>query len=265
MKAGTEGKLKFKQLQRKLKLALWEARGLLDTLWYFTAQNCPAGDIGRFSDEEIAIGIDWKGDAEKLINALTETRWIDRNDSCRLSIHDWPEHCEESVHKHLARRGLYFADGSVPNLRRLEKEERAKAEKAYAERTPNARHTPGVSPSHTLPNHTLPNPTPAAGSRSPPDVRTGGVHLPKEFDTPEVARALDDWATHFREVRPGESFTSNMRQKCLETAFGHKWTAEQLVKNINASIGHGWKTIRNVDESPGSKTQPTASAIPYAN
>ena len=125
MKSGTEAKLKFKQLQRRLGLAVWQARGLLDTLWNFAANNCPAGDIGRFTDEEIAIGIDWQEEPEKLIGALEACRWIDRTTPPeRLIIHDWPEHCEYEVHKTLAKRAEAFADGTLPSLARITKDER---------------------------------------------------------------------------------------------------------------------------------------------
>lgn len=125
MKSGTEAKLKFKQLQRRLGLAVWQARGLLDTLWNFAANNCPAGDIGRFTDEEIAIGIDWQDEPEKLIGALESCRWIDRSPPPeRLIIHDWPEHCEYEVHKTLAKRSEAFADGTLPSLARITKDER---------------------------------------------------------------------------------------------------------------------------------------------
>lgn len=134
MKSGTEDKLKFKRLQRALKLPRWGARGLLDTMWKFAADNAPSGDIGRFSDEEIAIGMDWEDDPEKLINTLVETKWIDRTPTDahgRLLVHDWADHCEDRVHKHLARRGEVFADGSLPSMSRLTEKERRKSLNEY--------------------------------------------------------------------------------------------------------------------------------------
>ena len=133
MKNGTENKLKFKQLQRRLDLPLWQARGLLDTLWNFVANNCPAGDLGRFTDEEIATGIDWRGDAQELIRAFLDARWIDASPdpNVRLLVHDWPEHCEDGVHKALARRVDVFADGQLPNLSRFEKKVRPEILRQY--------------------------------------------------------------------------------------------------------------------------------------
>src|SRR5690606_20033254 len=130
MKSGTESKLKFKQLQRRLDLALWQARGLLDTLWNFVAHNCPAGDIGRFTDEEIGIGIDWREDASELLQTLVSVRWLDEDAHCRLKVHDWPEHCEDAVHKALARSTDIFADGTIPKLSRFSEKERPQFIKA---------------------------------------------------------------------------------------------------------------------------------------
>lgn len=129
MKSGTESKLKFKQLQRRLDLPLYAARGLLDTLWNFTANNCPHGDIGRFSDEEIAIGIDWRLDAAELVSTLVAVRWLDKTET--LLIHDWAEHCEHTVHLALARKVEVFACGTIPSLSRLPKDERAEVVAKY--------------------------------------------------------------------------------------------------------------------------------------
>lgn len=131
MKEGTENKLKFKQLQRRLGLRLWQARGLLDTLWAFCKANCPAGDIGRFTNEEIAIGLDWEGDHDALVDALVATRWLDEHDLHRLIVHDWHEHCEDTVHKLLARNVALFACGRMPSLARFEKSSRTQIVDMY--------------------------------------------------------------------------------------------------------------------------------------
>ena len=58
MKQNTETKLKFKKLQWRLNLRLWETTGLLEALWGVTISNAPRGDIGRLSNEEIAALIE---------------------------------------------------------------------------------------------------------------------------------------------------------------------------------------------------------------
>lgn len=173
LKTGTESKLKFKQLQRKLDLPLWQARGLLDTLWTFVRDNCPAGDIGRFTDDEIAIGLDWRGCAASLIAILVETRWLDLSPVARLVVHDWREHCEDSVHKSLARKTECFWDGSMPSLTRFPVKERRAIEQLYKrafqnaqERSQTLKNAP-TEPNRTEPNGALPSLTAPGAAPSP--------------------------------------------------------------------------------------------------
>src|SRR5688572_15869320 len=78
MKPKTSELMKFKQLCRRLGESKRGVVGLLELLWNETAKNCPEGDVGRYTDEEIAIMCDWDADPEKLIDALVETKWLDR-------------------------------------------------------------------------------------------------------------------------------------------------------------------------------------------
>ena len=109
MKSGTTEKLKFKKLQRRLKLKLWQCAGLLESLWMFTTNNAPAGDIGRHSNEDIAAALEWEDDADALIEALVETRWLDSDDVHRLLVHDWEEHCPNYLRGGFTRAGKKFA------------------------------------------------------------------------------------------------------------------------------------------------------------
>lgn len=179
MKHGTENKLKFKKLQRRLDLALWQAKGLLQTLWDFAKANAPRGDVGRYTDDELAIGIDWRGDAKELIDALVVNGWLDPSETpARLIIHDWWEHCEDSIHMQLARHRQLFADGQRPKLTRIERGEREqiiadydrlcangatpKNDQSHEQRTQtHAERTTGTGtvpePGHTKPSLAIPN------------------------------------------------------------------------------------------------------------
>lgn len=134
MKHDTTAKLKFELLRRRLNLRRWEARGLLDTLWAFTEDNCPRGDIGRFTPEQIAIGLDWQHDPEALVEALVAERWLDEHPEHGLVVHDWADHCELAVHTKLARATEHFATGERPKLTKFNREERQQIENAYAAR-----------------------------------------------------------------------------------------------------------------------------------
>jgi hypothetical protein len=82
---------KFKKLQALTGLGKWNAIGLLQGIWSFTQYNCPQGDIGRKSNEDIALDLDIPLDEiDGLIAALVEAGWLDEHPEHRLVIHDWP-------------------------------------------------------------------------------------------------------------------------------------------------------------------------------
>lgn len=234
MKHGTENKLKFKKLQRRLDLALWQAKGLLQTLWDFAKSNAPRGDVGKFTDEELAIGIDWRGEPEELIKALVDNRWLDPSDGPeRLVIHDWWEHCEDSIHMQLARHRQLFADGQRPKLTRIERGEREQiiadydtrcgngapsdSESSHSERmeTHGERTTgtgtipePGLTkPCHTKPNQALPKPGhtgtgPAACSARTADEPVAGVFADVVLGTLKDPKQTDAWWQMASSQRP---------------------------------------------------------------
>ena len=80
------------RFQARLNLAKWEAVGILDTLFNFTAQYCPDGFIGKWKNEEIAVFLDYKGDCDELFTALVESEYLDFDDDGRLHVHDWQDH-----------------------------------------------------------------------------------------------------------------------------------------------------------------------------
>lgn len=104
----TIDKVKFKVLVRRLARFGETERsviGLLELLWRHTAINAPRGDIGRFSDEEIAAIIQFDHNPKELVDALVESGWIDRCQENRLVVHDWSEHAPRWVHAKLSREG----------------------------------------------------------------------------------------------------------------------------------------------------------------
>ena len=103
MKANTPELLKFKRLQRRLGVSVPALVGHLELLWIATAKNAPEGDIGRFSNEDIAIACCWDGDPDEFVKALTDGGWIDEDGEWRLLIHDWQEHAPTYVHGVLKR------------------------------------------------------------------------------------------------------------------------------------------------------------------
>jgi hypothetical protein len=78
--------------------------GHLELLWDFTTQYAPQGDIGRYPDDRIEAAMDWSGRRGKLLDGLVQGGWVERHPTYRLVIHDWHDHCNESVRKSLVRR-----------------------------------------------------------------------------------------------------------------------------------------------------------------
>jgi hypothetical protein len=126
MKREAHSHTKMKRLCKLLDLPLWGAVGILESLWKLTAQEAPQGDIGKLSDEDIALGIDWKGDPGKLLVAIKESRWVDVSEKHRYVIHDWHEHSDDSLDMKLARVGKLYANDYTPRMSKLSKEERTK-------------------------------------------------------------------------------------------------------------------------------------------
>ena len=78
MKRTTDGHPKLLELMDRLGLRRWEAFGLLECLWHFTAKFTPIGNIGKFSDETIARSLDWdRTSPADLISALVDVGWLD--------------------------------------------------------------------------------------------------------------------------------------------------------------------------------------------
>lgn len=134
VKRGTTEHPKFGALSMRLGLDQWETIGLLEALWMFTGRFAPRGDIGRWTDAQIAHGIGWKRTtAQELVTALTEetSRWLDALEGVRLYVHDWPQHCDDAIHMSLARAGMCFADGTIPKMHRLSEQERRECFKRF--------------------------------------------------------------------------------------------------------------------------------------
>lgn len=97
MKRGTPDHPKTHDLAAALDLDRWGAVGLLECLFHFTAQYAKRGDIGRRSDAAIARGIGWGGKPEALVDAFVRAGWLDRCCCHRLRVHDWTDHCDQTV------------------------------------------------------------------------------------------------------------------------------------------------------------------------
>lgn len=109
MKRGTVDHPKVKDLARLLHKPCYSAVGLLEMLWHMVARYTPRGDIGHYSDREIARALYWTGKPENLIKAMLASRWLDADPVHRLLVHDWADHADQTVRRVLAARKQDFA------------------------------------------------------------------------------------------------------------------------------------------------------------
>lgn len=101
MKRGTPRHPKMYALAEALAIPLPFAVGILEMLWHHAGEVAQRGDIGSLPDRAIAEAVGWPKKPTLLIDGLVSAKWLDRDADHRLIIHDWPEHCEQSVIKWL--------------------------------------------------------------------------------------------------------------------------------------------------------------------
>lgn len=136
---------KFSRLQKRLGFTKFQTLGLLEAIWHFTAKFCPAGNIGKYSDDEIESWIEWTGEPGALAEVLCQCGWLDANADHRLIVHDWSQHVDDAIHMSLARTITRFSDGSIPKMSRLSATDKERilnlfdAQCAHTKRTKSAR------------------------------------------------------------------------------------------------------------------------------
>lgn len=108
MKRGTPRHKKMYDLAARLKIELPHAVGIMEMLWQHASQFARQGDIGTMDDSDIAGAVKWPKRPDALIEGLVGAKWLHRHEEYRLYIHDWPEHCEDSVKKWLKNNGKNF-------------------------------------------------------------------------------------------------------------------------------------------------------------
>jgi len=160
MKRGAIEHPKLRRLMRELGCEKLLAVGILESIWHFAARYTPRGDLGRYTDHEIADAIGYGGDPAGLVSALVVSEWADASEEHRVVIHGWFEHCDDSVHATLARATQTFASGELPKLTRLSKQERERISlqfRAHEKRTASARHAHGMRTKSAQPSQAKPS------------------------------------------------------------------------------------------------------------
>lgn len=141
MKRTAWGHTKIKRLMRALAIPQYGAIGILESLWNLTSREAPAGNIGKLSNEDIALQIDWQGNPDELIQGLLAAGWLDIDEELRLFVHDWHEHADDAVDNALARAGQRYANGRAPRMKRLSSREKELLNSTFYEQETTKSHS----------------------------------------------------------------------------------------------------------------------------
>ena len=150
------------QLARALDVAYVTAAGIITLTWTWVQKNAPDGDLTGVDPCSIAFGIRYTEDADTLISALIASEVIDRDESGRLTVHDWHDH------------------GGRLNEKRVADAER-KRRARQAEDSGAVRETSDASPPDVLR---------MSAGRPPDKVRTSAV-VPPDNDRTSAGRPVD--------------------------------------------------------------------------
>lgn len=110
---------------RELNIPRYQAVGILESLWHFTALYARRGDVGRIGINQLSDWIGWPHNkAGVLLNALLTCGWLDQHpdQSIGYVVHDWPDHADEATKKALKRAHEDFIvqtnSGHIENVSR---------------------------------------------------------------------------------------------------------------------------------------------------
>lgn len=109
---------KMLDLAGRLRLPREHTIGIMDVLIDWVHDMAPRGDIGKWPNGTIAVAAGWSGDPTEFINALVESRWLDRSTRHRLLVHDYPDHAERFVKAKLAKARQWFCHEYYRNGRK---------------------------------------------------------------------------------------------------------------------------------------------------
>ena len=140
---------KFARLKRRLGIPTYAVLGILEGLWHFATLYTPKGDVGRYSDEEIASWLEWPGDETHLVESLVGAGWLDSHPMHRLVVHDWHQFCADFIHQRLGRAVEHFANGERPKLQLLGRAQSGTLAESYRQRETELHRESGQNSSGT--------------------------------------------------------------------------------------------------------------------
>lgn len=219
---------KLHSLSARLSVSRPTAIGHLELLWAFTGKHAPQGNIGKWDNGAIARACDWLGDPDVFIDALVESRFVDLDESFRLTVHDWSDHAPGWVRAKLKKVGLTFVGSSGASLEGTSDT----SSETSLEDDPEASSEASI----------LVKCSEVKGSVDPPPARKRRKRpktpIPDDFGLTEDLRAYA--RDHLPGVDPDALFES-FRGKALAKAWEYaNWTQalQEYIRNCAPNSGH---------------------------
>lgn len=227
---------KMRRLQRQLTIPAYAAVGIMESLWNLTAREAPRGDIGKLSNEDIAMQLDWEGDPDELVRALLASGWLDIDEDLRFVVHDWHEHADDAVDNTLARSGQTYANGSIPRMRRLSAKERNELSATYSQFVRTEAHE---MPQNATPC-ALPLPLPLPEPEPEPKKKQEPPQAAKKFDPgPDIRKEV--WEA-FEETRRRmrKPLTDYAKQLAVKKLLAFQAKGHDPNDILETTIVNGW-------------------------
>lgn len=248
-------KPKFKRLARCLAALVGNsilsgelvAKGVLEGLWHLTIREAFVGDIGRLTNDDIAIGLGWYGDADALVDALVRCGWLDEHPMYRLVVHDWHQWSPNFVRGNIVKYAKNFASLSSEMLPQGDSPEDAPLSSSLGD-APQGNSPGGLA---SKPQHQPVTQT-NTGRRRQDDVdhRWTG----KELSQSQVA-AIDETRRKLtRDLPPQNTEDSDLATKVSILAIAHfgenwLWDAVDGVKRSKKPIRNPWAYLKTCLEN----------------
>lgn len=228
LKRGTPGHPKLERLADLLSVRKREAVGMIELLHHFTDEYAPRGDVGKFTDAQIARRVDWDGDPSRLISALIESGLVDLHPVHRLVIHDWHDHAPE----YTKRKATKVTNGADPTGWAVDDEPSGLIQK-----------NPDISglPCHAMPSQSMPGQDGSGPETSEPQ-RAAPAKTPTQEPEPQApaprARTKRKPVAELTLAPDRLPDADRPRLEAWLEKRGWEWFASELPREVETCLAH---------------------------
>ena len=195
-------------------------------LWAYAAEHQPDGDFSKYSASELARLLDYRKDASRMLQALTEAGFLDTNGR----IHDWAEH--NAYHQTYSDR----------------------AKKAARARWNPLKQDTAASDSNELREKGTRKEKESKHSQAM--LADASSILPSNLQTPDFQKAWADWLQHRREIKHPVTPTAAKEQLSKLTDMG----PERAVAALRNSTANGWQGVFEPKDNHADKRKTDSDA-----